>query len=199
MCFLIRLLFLWSEYFKMHFYKPVRVLFPCGSYLAQRWTPDWGPADESPCWTVQSARQWRMRPGGPVRCTPGLLRRELQVLVHRKDGTFMLAIQPKQIPRRKKPKTNHDTSSEWLLLSSLSTASAGEVVLASHSLTVPSAEQERRRWCALLYTKPQTESVCPHNAPRSIDGSAWGGTGQQPRFNSNGHHVQTKKEDAILP
>lgn len=46
------------------------------------------------------------------------------------------------------------------------------MVLASHSLTVPSAEQERRRWCALLYTKPQTESVCPHKAPRSIDGSA---------------------------
>lgn len=82
-CFLISLLFLWSEYFEMH----------CGSHLAQRWTPDWGPADESPCWTVQSARQWRMRPGGPVRCTPGLLRRELQALVHRKDGTFMLAIQ----------------------------------------------------------------------------------------------------------
>lgn len=59
-----------------------------------------------------------------------------------------------------------------VLLSSLSTAREGEVVLASHSLTVPSAEQERRRWCALLYTKPQTESVCPHNAPRSIDGSA---------------------------
>lgn len=90
--------------------------------------------------------------------------------------------------KKKKNKTNHDT-----LLSSLSTASAGEVVLASHSLTVPSAEQERRRWCALLYTKPQTESVCPHNAPRSIDGSARGGTGQQPWFNSNGHHVQTKK------
>lgn len=46
------------------------------------------------------------------------------------------------------------------------------MLLASHSLTVPSAEQERRRWCALLYTKPQTESVCPHNSPRSIDGSA---------------------------
>lgn len=43
--------------------------------------------------------------------------------------------------------------------------------MASHSLTVPSAEQERRRWCALLYTKPQTESVCPNNVPRRIDGS----------------------------
>lgn len=61
--------------------------------------------------------------------------------------------------------------SGWLLLSSLSTASAGAVVLASHSLTVPSAEQERRRWWALLYTRPHTESVCPHSAPRSIDGS----------------------------
>ncbi|TNN62653.1 hypothetical protein EYF80_027094 [Liparis tanakae] len=63
-----------------------------------------------------------------------------------------------------------------LLLSSLNTARAGDVVLASHSLTVPSAEQERRRWCALLYTKPQTESVCPHSAPRSIDGSGSGDT-----------------------
>lgn len=66
----------------------------------------------------------------------------------------------------------HDTIFKSVLLSSLNTARAGEVVLASHSLTVPSAEQERRRWCALLYTKPQTESVCPHIAPRSIDGSA---------------------------
>ncbi len=53
------------------------------------------------------------------------------------------------------------------------------MVLASHSLTVPSAEQERRRWCALLYTKPQTESVCPHNSPRSIDGSITGKTNKQ--------------------
>lgn len=80
----------------------------------------------------------------------------------------MLTIQLSQIFRKK----SHDTSLKSVLLSSLNTARAGEVVLASHSLTVPSAEQERRRWCALLYTKPQTESVCPHNAPRSIDGSA---------------------------
>lgn len=75
----------------------------------------------------------------------------------------------KQMFRKKKVM---DISLKSVLLSSLNTARAGEVVLASHSLTVPSPEQERRRWCALLYTKPQTESVCPHNSPRSIDGSA---------------------------
>lgn len=63
-----------------------------------------------------------------------------------------------------------------LLLFSLNTASEGEVVLASHSLTVPSAEQERRRWCALLYTRPHTESVCPLSSPRSTDGSEHTGT-----------------------
>lgn len=142
--------------------------FSWQTYLAPNWTPDWGPVGGSPCWRGQSARLWRMWPGGPAHCTPGPLRRELLALVHRRTNTFMLTIQLNQIFRKK----SHDTSLKSVLLSSLNTARAGEVVLASHSLTVPSAEQERRRWCALLYTKPQTESVCPHNAPRSIDGSA---------------------------
>ena len=64
---------------------------------------------------------------------------------------------------------------ERVPLFSLNTARAGEVLLASHSLTVPSAEQDSRRWWALLYTSPHTESVCPDSAPRRTDGSVSGG------------------------
>lgn len=105
-----------------------------------------------------------------------------------KASIFMLTFQPKQIFTTK----SHDKRFESVLLSSLSTARAGEVVLASHSLTVPSAEQDRRRWCALLYTKPQTESVCPHSAPRSTEGSATG------RRVSNHDSIRNSLRDAVV-
>lgn len=138
------------------------------THLAPNWTPDWGLADGSPCWRGRSPRWWRMWPNELVHCTPGQLRRELPALMQRQTQRCNYCFKWKTNSRKIK---SHDTRVKWVLLFSLNTARAGEVLLASHSLTVPSAEQERRRWCALLYTKPQTESVCPHNSPRSTDGS----------------------------
>lgn len=91
---------------------------------------------------------------------------------------------------KKSKEVNTQKHLKSILLSSLNTARDGEVVLASHSLTVPSAEQERRRWWALLYTKPQTESVCPHNAPRSTEGSA-----EKHNIHVRNHHLIWKSSD----
>lgn len=60
----------------------------------------------------------------------------------------------------------------WL---SLNMVNAGEASRAFHTLIVPSAEADINRWWLALYTKPHTASVWPSNAPRSTEGSCWGG------------------------
>lgn len=72
------------------------------TYLAPDWILDWGPAGGSPCWTGQSARLWRMWPGGLDHCRLCLQRRELLALGHRKIHKGMLSTQLKQLLRKKK-------------------------------------------------------------------------------------------------
>lgn len=55
---------------------------------------------------------------------------------------------------------------------SLKTARHGEVSAAFHNRIVPSAEQDRRRWWAELWTTPHTESVWPESAPLRTEESA---------------------------
>lgn len=56
----------------------------------------------------------------------------------------------------------------WL---SLNTLRAGATSVAFHKRRVPSAEQDNKRWCAALYAKPQTASVCPSRGPLKTEGS----------------------------